>query len=334
MAYRQVVWVGIGVLAYALFLWGMRTVLPALALIWGLRFSGTVPLPIGGETLSMAGGWAVDRWFSHAAPPGRPCVVVVHGLTPDGKDDPRLKDFARALAWSGLDVYVPHVPALAEFRFDPRVVPQMKRLFQEVESRCPTWALIGISVGAGPALRALESAPSWPRLRAVATVGAYADACRLMAVGLIGERLYGWDTASVRQAARYALEGWGRTHGWSEEMIRHQVERLLACRSVEEVDAWCRQAPPDFQAVLRELSPIAHTSRPWNVPTWILHSPSDPAIPIEESRRLAQALRSPTVRFVEVPVLTHVETDASQGRTWWAWKSLWSATWGFYRALN
>lgn len=334
MAYRRFAWIGLGVVAYGLVLWGMRTVLPALALMWGLWSSASAPLPVGVETLSMAGGWAVDHWFSHTAPPGRPCVVVVHGLTPDGKDDPRLEDFARALAWSGLDAYVPHVPALAEFRFDPQVVPQMKRLFQEVEGRCPAWALVGISVGAGPALRALGSEPSWPRLRAVATVGAYADACRLMAVGLLGERLYGWDTASVRSAVRQALEGWGRTHGWSEETIRHQAERLWACQSIEEVSAWCRQTPPDFQAALRELSPIAHVIRPWNVPTWILHSPADPAIPIEESRRLAQAWQSPTVRFVEVPVLAHVETDTPLGRAWWAWKSLWDATWGFYRALD
>ncbi len=334
MAYRWAAGVGIGVLAYGLLLGGLRTVLPPLAFFRGLWFPGSAPLPVGRETLSMADGWTVDRWFSHTAPPGRPCVVVVHGLTPDGKDDPRLQDFARALAWSGFDVYVPHVSALAEFRFDPRVVPQMRRLFQEVEGRCPAWALVGISVGAGPALRALGSEPAWPRLRAVATVGAYADACRLMAVGLVGERLYGWDTASVRLALRQALEGWGRAHGWSEETIRRQVERLLACQSVEEVDAWCRQAPPDFQAALRELSPVAHVARPWDVPTWVLHSPADPAIPIEESRRLARALASPTVRFVEVPVLTHVEADLRRGRAWWTWRPLWSAVWGFYRALD
>jgi len=332
--YRRAVGIGVGALAYGLILWGMQTVLPAGALIRALWHAGRAPLPVGRETLSMAEGWAVDRWFSHVARPGRPCVVVIHGLTPDGKDDPRLQDFARALAWSGLDVYVPHVPALAEFRLDPRVVVQMKGLFQEVEGRCPAWALIGISVGAGPALRALWSEPRWPRLRAVATVGAYADACHLMAVGLIGERLYGWDVASVRSALRQALTDWGRTHGWSDETTHRQTERLLAARSVEEVSAWCRQAPPDLQAVLRELSPIAHVARPWNVPTWILHSPADPAIPIEESRRLARALASPTVRFVEVPALTHVEADVPSRHAWRAWQPLWNAAWGFYRALD
>jgi hypothetical protein len=59
---------------------------------------------------------------------GGPVVVALHGLTLNGKEDPRLRAFAGALASVGATCVVPTLPALASARWDGGDVTAVARV--------------------------------------------------------------------------------------------------------------------------------------------------------------------------------------------------------------
>src|SRR5215470_17748682 len=82
----------------------------------------------------------------------RPALVLVHGLSPQGKDEPRLREAAALLARAGWAVAVPTVEGLTVLRLRPEdagavsaTICALRRAgYQRV-------AVLGISLGAGPA---------------------------------------------------------------------------------------------------------------------------------------------------------------------------------------
>src|SRR5690606_21110023 len=83
-------------------------------------------------------------------------VVLVHGVHPDGIDEPRLVRFARSLAAAGLLVYTPELPALARARLDPGTASVLADACSAIARREHRRSLgvVGISFGGGLALRA------------------------------------------------------------------------------------------------------------------------------------------------------------------------------------
>src|SRR4030095_12875228 len=71
------------------------------------------------EPLGVAGA-AVDRWIGTAIAPVP--LVLVHGYSPEGKDDPRVRHAAALLARAGFDVAVPTIPGLTRRRLRPHDV--------------------------------------------------------------------------------------------------------------------------------------------------------------------------------------------------------------------
>src|SRR5581483_2187701 len=100
------------------------------------------------QTLALGPDAGADRWEPGAGDAA--CrLVLVHGLTPDGKDDPRVRWAAGLLARSGCRVLVPDLPGLRAQRLrreDARVVAAAL-------AREPApLALVAVSVGLAPAL--------------------------------------------------------------------------------------------------------------------------------------------------------------------------------------
>ncbi|MAQ19024.1 MAG: hypothetical protein CMN30_30025 [Sandaracinus sp.] len=101
----------------------------------------------------------------------RPAVVLLHGVHPEGANEPRMARLATLFAEEGFQVHVPHVPALAAFDPDPAVIADLRRYLDAIERRHGCFGVVGISVGGGLALRALEDRP----VTAVLSVGGHAD---------------------------------------------------------------------------------------------------------------------------------------------------------------
>jgi len=138
---------------------------------WGgflQRFETVEPRPGTPEIFARIHG---RRWARADPEPTEPALVLVHGVHPEGADEPRMARLATLFADEGFVVHVPHLPSLAAFEPEPELVPRLRRYFDAARLRHGCVGAVGISVGGGVALRALEDAP----VSGVLTVGAHAD---------------------------------------------------------------------------------------------------------------------------------------------------------------
>jgi acetyl esterase/lipase len=102
------------------------------------------------------------------------CVIVLHGMTINGKEDRRLKHFARTLARSNITSVVPHITGLARCEFNRDDLDTLTELLRVVHQETgQRIGLIGFSFGGGYALAAAERASTDGWVRFVLTFGAH-----------------------------------------------------------------------------------------------------------------------------------------------------------------
>jgi fermentation-respiration switch protein FrsA (DUF1100 family) len=239
----------------------------------------------------------VDRYAPHALVAGTP-LVLVHGLAPAGKDDPRVVDASTLLARAGFDVAVPTIPGLTRGRLRPGdAAPVVATL----ATRSVPSVVLAVSVGAGPALLAAADAAVRDRVRAVLCLGGYASAVDVMRFYLTGDFEYGGIRGHVThdpEAVRAFIDANG-------ELIDSATRAALDAGDRERVDALLDTPPPGLRAMLDALSPervVPHV----HAPLLLVHGLDDPAVPYTESLRLAAARPSGTT-VVIVGLLSHVE---------------------------
>lgn len=273
------------------------------------------------------------RPLSLRSPPG---LVLVHGLAFQGKDEPRLIQAARLLARMGFRVAVPTLSGLTRLRLRPEdaepVVAAIQALLAEDRSR--KVSVLGVSVGAGPALLAAADPRVADRVAVVLSLGGYASTVELLRYFLTGAYAYG--EISVRGAPqpeaarlflranldllentedRRTLDAWlsganpKPPAGLSTD--GESVISLVENRNSGQVDALVRALPAGLQQLLARLSPEHVVAR---IPARLLlvHGRRDPAVPFTESLRLADAARGKVgTRVVLVGVVAHVEPGDS-----------------------
>src|SRR5262245_29307304 len=138
--------------------------------------------PLGGGASDRE---APDLWHPSGRSRGPwPGLVLIHGLTPEGKRDARLTATAALLARAGFAVAVPELPALKAQHLRPddaRVVREtLERLATSPGVRRGPVAVIAVSVGLAPVALALDDAAVANRVRLVVALGGYADARELV----------------------------------------------------------------------------------------------------------------------------------------------------------
>ena len=267
-------------------------------------------------------------------------LVLVHGLAPMGKDDPRLAQAARLLARAGFRVAVPTIPGLTRLRLRPEdaepVVAAIRSFAGERGSG--RISVLGVSVGAGPALLAAADPRVADRVGTVLSLGGYASAVELLRYFLTGAYGYGhvWGRVSPQPEAarlflrenldllknledRRILDAWlsrlspGAPATLSPEGMA--VLTLVENRDPARVDALVRKLPPGLQDLLARLSPEQMVPR-ISARLVLVHGRGDPAVPFTESLRLAAAAGGKAgTRLAIVGVLTHVE--AGEGQPGW-----------------
>ena len=246
-------------------------------------------------------GVAVDRWIGPAIV--HVPLVLVHGYSPEGKDDPRVRQAAALLARAGFDVAVPTIPGLTRGRLRPDdIAPVVATL----AARAAPTVMISVSVGAGPALLAAAQPEVRDRVRVVLSLGGYASAAELLRFFLTGDFRWGsiqghvdHDPAIVRQFVEA-----------NADLLDAPAREILAdpVRAVSVLD----HPPARLASVLDQLSP-ERVARQIRAQLVLVHGTHDPAVPYTESLRLAAA-RPERTSVILVGVLAHVE--ASRGASW------------------
>jgi pimeloyl-ACP methyl ester carboxylesterase len=110
----------------------------------------------------------------------RAALLMVPGVTPEGRDDPRLVAFAGALARHGFLVFVPELPGLRALRVG-RDDPGAINAAGEALASCygpgvpPRFAVAAISYAVAPVVIAATTPPGEDRIALVVGIGGYHD---------------------------------------------------------------------------------------------------------------------------------------------------------------
>jgi pimeloyl-ACP methyl ester carboxylesterase len=248
-----------------------------------------------------AAGVAVDRYQAPALRATVPAVLV-HGFAPEGKDDPRAREAARLLARAGFDVAVPSLPGLMQGRLRPDDVrPVIETAAALVRDRRRPVTLIGVSVGAGPALLAAAE----PRLRdsvaAVVSLGGYASATELLRYFLTGN--YAW--GDVRGHVAHDPEVVRAFVAANADLLDADTRAALLALDPARVAGLLAAPPPRLRDVLEGLSP-ERVATDISARLVLIHGRGDRAVPYTEALRLAAA-RPARTRVVLVGLFDHVE---------------------------
>ena len=260
----------------------------------------TLTAPPRREPLNVPGA-AVDRWvgaaFVHTP------LILVHGYSPEGKDDPRVRQAAALLARAGFDVAVPTIPGLTRGRLRPE---DAEPVVATLAARATPTVMISVSVGAGPALLAAAQPAVRDRVRVILSLGGYASATELLRFFLTGD--FRWRT--IRGHVDHDPEIVRQFVEANADLLDAPAREVLAApaRMVAVLDS----PPPRLASMLERLSP-ERVAPPLRARLVLVHGTHDRAVPYTESLRL-EAARPDRTRVVLVTVLGHVE--ASTNPSW------------------
>lgn len=285
--------------------------------------------------------------------------MLVHGLAPLGRHDPRLRQAAELLGRAGFWVAVPTVPGLTALRLRPGDAEPIVEAIQALARRTGTRriALVGVSVGAGPALLAAADPRVADRVSWVLSLGGYASSVELLRYFLTGHYRFGpvagrsapnpegtrlFLRANLdlieRPKDRLRLGEWLDAPGSAPPSgLSPQgaaVAALVTNQDPERVEALVGALPTALQQLLVALSPERAVAR-LNARLVLVHGRADPAVPFTESLRLAAAARRAGVpsRLAVVGVVEHVEAveGPSEARErWTGLATLWAVTFDLF----
>lgn len=285
--------------------------------------------------------------------------MLVHGLSPEGKDNRELRQAGRLLARAGFAVAVPTIPGLTALRLRPQDAEPIVAAIQAVAERirARSVAVVGVSVGAGPALLAAADPRVADQVGVVLSLGGYASTVELLRYFLTGH--YGFGTVAGSAAPnpegarlflranldlvkdprdRARLAAWldapaaAAPAGLSREGAA--IAALVENRDPARVEPLIQALPPALQRLLEALSPERVVPR-LKARLILVHGRNDPTVPFTESLRLAEAARRGGVqtRLTIVGVVEHVE--AAGGSDGWRYQirelaTLWAVTFDLF----
>ena len=265
-------------------------------------------------------GASVDL-YARAGTSRGAALVLVHGFSPAGKDDPRVREAAALLSRAGFDVAVPTIPGLTRGELgSDDVEPVVATLAVRTEPS----VVVGVSVGSGPALLAAADPRVGDRVRAVLSLGGYASAIEVVRFWLTGA--YGYDGIGGRVDHDPELvRMFVRVNG---DRLDPPSRALLEGGGPEGAARLLAAPPAELQRYLDALSPI-RVARDIRARLILVHGRGDRAVPYTESLRLAAA-RPERTTLVLVGVVDHVK---GQGASGWQGARDFLALWGVMYGL-
>jgi pimeloyl-ACP methyl ester carboxylesterase len=267
-------------------------------------------------------------------------MVAVHGIHHLGMDEPRLVNFARAMAGSGLAVLTPQIDALADYHVDGASISSIGDSavwFDARLGRGPV-SVTGISFAGGLSLVAAADPRYASHFRSLALMGAYDDLARVSrflatsqeelpdgttipyaahdygASVFVYAHLDQFFTLADLPAAHEALRLWL----WEQpENARPFLEKLspasratmdaLLTRRIDVVRPRILEVIQAEDTELAAISPYGHMGS-LKIPVFILHGSADNVIPPAESMWLERDLPEPDVRRVLITgAFSHVD---------------------------
>ena len=303
--------------------------------------------------------WRADRAGDLYVLPGaapRAAIVLVPGLAPQGRRDPRLALFADMLARKRFAVLVPDLPSFRAQHIsaaDTGEVADALRFLRDRPEGSGPLGLAAISYAAGPAILAVLAPDLRPRVDFVVAIGGYHDTLSVATFFTTGfhrppgeawqrasPNAYGkwvfvlanaervasdFDRVALTAMARRKLADLDADVSDLESGLGPEgtaVVALLANRDPDRVPALISRLPRAIQDDMRALSLAGRDFTGVKARFLLVHGRDDAIVPYTESEALAASLPAAQVIYVRLASLAHA--DLTPGslidlyRTWYA----------------
>jgi dipeptidyl aminopeptidase/acylaminoacyl peptidase len=264
-----------------------------------------------------------------------PGVVVCLGVVPFGVDHPQVARLGAALARAGFATLMYWSPAMRDLRLVPGDADDIAMAYDwligqdVVDSSCT--GLMGVCVGGSYALMAAARGAIRDRVAFVAALAPYASmrsfvrdiasASRPTAFGRepwavdpLTRKVYVrsvTDVLAVKEAEllqRAVLDGTGNVDAQELSSDGRRVYDLLRATDVREVDTALEELPEAMQQRLDAMSPLLYLHDVHAPLIAIGHDRDDLVIPVDESRRLRDALVGRSgVEYTEFAMFEHAD---------------------------
>lgn len=301
---------------------------------------GTTQFTVRESTFQSGTETLPARLYTPVGVPRPPAIVIVPGVHHLGIDEPRLKNFASAMARHGITVYTPAVPDIFDYRVTPRSVEIVGAAIHALrqETGAEKVGVLGLSFAGGLSLLAAADPQHAEETAFVAAIGAHDDLTRvlrffaknqiespdhtfqamqaheygpLVAVYSHPEAFFSAaDLEPARTTIRYLLwEEIDRSHLESAKLSadgRQRMKLLFEHRT----DTLAPIILANIDRYSDEMAPVSPHGRLSGVkaPVFLLHGAPDNVIPPSETLWLQADLPPGTVRNCLIsPVISHVE---------------------------
>jgi pimeloyl-ACP methyl ester carboxylesterase len=271
-------------------------------------------------------------------------LVLVPGVVPEGKDDPRLVALAQTLVRARFAVLVPEIVSLRAQKVSPddaRAIAAAIAWLADCSEPAdePSVGVMAISYAAGPAILAALRPDAAPRVRFLVAIGGYYDVEAVATFFTTGyfrtgpdqpwqhgePNAYGkWvfiaanaerledagDRAALAAMAERKLQDLDADVADLEAGLGPEgraVTALLDNRDPDRVPALIENLPVTVRADLADLDLSRADLSQLDVRLLLVHGRDDPIIPSTESEALAAAAPDATLYLVDS--LAHVELD-------------------------
>lgn len=302
--------------------------------------------PIRTEDVNFAtnAGMVRGRLYLPDGHPDAPGLVILHGVHHLGINEPRLENFARAMAACGLRVLTPELPGIKDYHVDfgsVRVIGESTRWFSE-QTRSSV-GVLGLSFSGGLALVAAAD-PMYTRdFKFVLAVGSQDEMTHVANYYLTGQEMRPDGTLEVLKPHEYgplvleyehledfvptkdeaAIRPVLREHLYEEKTAETLALAKLNQQQRAEVGQLMDSDSPLTKSKLaasdlrhapemEQLSPHEKL-RTMTTPVYLLHGQADNIIPAAETLWMQSELPRTTLQAALVtPVLSHVNLDGAK----------------------
>jgi pimeloyl-ACP methyl ester carboxylesterase len=292
-----------------------------------------------------SGGAATADLYQGLAPP-QGGVVVVPGLTPDGKDDRRLVAFATSLARARFFVLVPDIPNTRALKVSAADSVFISDAVEELAQRSAAGAerrvgLVAISYAVGPALLAASRPPAGRHVGFIVAIGGYYDieaTIAFVTTGYYRAPDESWQHATPNERGKWIFlrSNADRVTDRSDRdrLLRiadrrlanpaagiadlvaslgpegRAIYELIANRDPARVAALVARLPEPIRRELRRLDLKSRDLRGLPGPLIIVHGRDDAIIPYSESVKLAEAVGARAELFL-IDHFAHVDAGVT-----------------------
>lgn len=311
--------------------------------LWLRKFVNE-PIQVRDLELPLASEAVRARLYTPVRPKNAPAIVVLHGVHHLGIDEPRLVNFATAMAACGIQVLTPELPDIKDYQVGSNsiaTIGESAEWLTETNHGRPV-GVLGLSFSGGLSLLAAADERYQPDIRFVVAVGSQDEMSRVAEYYETGEDArpdgtmeklpphdYGalvleyehlsefvpaGDLASVRAVLRAHL--YEDTAGEKTALARLTPAQSMEAKALMDTvlpatRAELERSDAKYAADMAAVSPHGRLAT-LKTPVYLLHGAGDNVIPSAETEWMESELPRKTLRAALIsPVLSHLNLDGA-----------------------